>query len=461
MANITIMNADGSIVGPTPEAVAPSPRARGAVMQGAAGTVSAVAKRRIEADETALRAIFGNEKIDAIPPVYERGSRVNSTGVANFRKLRREHDAMPRADHAAFAQYTAIRAEGREDMDIDLSLAEPGEVPGTVLVNGENFTLTPTAWEHFFQLAGAPKYAAAHAPYAPPAVLHAMLKEYRPKDARRLVAAFRKGAVAGINGERALPAGAGGEIYRIASERYTPFDADAVLGTLLATSHDLMAGWKGDITYDGEKLSFDLISMPDEVIDLAAGDVFKIGMRLRANDVREGGIIAELLVWRNLCLNLIIIGRASTEILNLRHMGNPGDIHMALAGVMAQAEVAFGHFRHQWGIARSEIIITPQLTADRMFEGLAASKITALPGDTGAVKTMLLNAWLEEPGFSRADVVNAVTRAAHESARYADPFAISKVEEAAGSMLRDTRLVSKVEAALADLDSKKKVTVRA
>lgn len=454
---ITVMDQNGETIVPvTPEGLeARSPRARGAVMQGEAGTVSQVAKRRVEADEAALRGIFGNKQIDSIEPLFERGTRVNSTGVANFRKIRKAHDALPRADHAAFAKYQEIRAEGRCDMDVDLSLAEPGPTEGSVVLNGDLFTLTPTAWEHFFTMAGAPKYAAAHAPYAPPEVLSAMLKAYRPKDSKQLVAAFRTGSVNGSGGERALPAGTGGEVYRIASNRYTAFDADTVLATLLSTSHDLMAGWKGDITYDGEKLSMDMLAMPDEVIDLAAGDVFKIGIRLRANDVREGGISADLIAWRNRCLNLIVIGTAQTEIFNARHMGNVADIHMGLASVMAQAEVAFGHFRHQWGIARSEIIVTPELPADRLFEGLAASKLVSLPGDTMTVKELLLSAWMEEPGFTRADVVNAVTRAAHEGARYRDPFTIGKVEEEAGSLLHDPRLVSKIEAALADADGKK------
>lgn len=451
---IQLIGSNGAIV--APEAQSIEPQGRGAVMTGKGGTVSQVAKRRVEADERALRAIFGNKQIDRITPLFERGTRVNSTGEANFRKLRREMEKLPTADVAAMSAYQAIRAEGREDMDIDLSLAEPGPVPGTVSVNGDVFTLTPTAWEHFFQHAGAPKYAAAHAPHAKPKVLEAMLEEYR-SESKPLVAAYRRGAVAGVNGERALPAGTGGEIYRIASPRYTAFDADAVLATLLHTSHELMAGWRGDITYDGEKLAFDMVSMPDEVIDLAAGDVFKIGLRLRANDVREGGISGDLIAWRNRCLNLIVIGQATTEIFNARHMGSAMDIHVGLASIMAQAETAFGHFRHSWGQARSEIVMTHQLPADRFFEGLAGSKMLSLPGDTGAVKSMLLNAWMEEPAFDRAAVVNAVTRAAHEGATYKDAFTIGKVEAEAGKLLTDSRLVSKVEAALADLDSKKKV----
>ena len=453
MGNITILDASGTEIIPVqvPGLEARSPRARGAVMQGAAGTVSAVAKKRVEADEAALRAIFGDTKIDRIDPLFERGTRVNETGVANFRKIRKEVEALPRGDHAAFAKYQEIRAEGRGDMDVDLSIIEPGAVPGSIHANGEEFALTPTAWEHLFSLAGAPKYAAAHAPYASPAVLTAMLKEYRPTDSRSLVAAFRTGGVEG----RALPAGVAGEVYRIASPRYTAADADFVLGSLLSTSHDLMQGWRGDITYDGEKLSMDFLSMPDEVIDLAAGDVFKIGLRLRANDVREGGIVAEIMAWRNRCLNLIVIGRATKEILSLKHMGAIGDIHLGLSSAFAEAEVQFGHFRHQWGIARSEKLITPELPADRFFEGLAASKLTSLPGDTAMVKELLLSAWMEEPGYTRADVVNAVTRAAHEGARYKDAFTIGKVETEAGSLLHDSRLVSKVEAALADLDGKK------
>lgn len=414
-----------------------------------AGVVSQIAQSRIQRQRQTLTQIFGEEKVKRADPIYPPGSVVNDTGVSNFKEFRQDLERLPNGDIACFDTLKEILKEGRAETELDASFIEPGPQPGTVIVNGSPYRFTPKAMGHLFSLINAPQYAAAHAPYASAAVLAQMLNDYAPREERRLVAAFRKMGVRGADAD--FPT-----IYRVASERYTPFDADKVLVTLLHTCPELLQSWKGQVRYDGDRLVIDFLSMPDTVVDLAAGDVFKIGIRFRANDVREGSIIVELMVWRNMCLNLIVIGEMSTEMMNLRHAGAMEDIFTMISSAMPKGELAFADFRHAWGNARSERIITSELPADKFMEGLAHSKILSLPGDTGVVKSALIDAWLKEPGYDRASVVNAVTRSVHENFKWKDEFASGKVEAEAGKMLTDRYLVSKVEAALAKAQSTKK-----
>jgi hypothetical protein len=433
-----IVKTNGEIVGGA-KGKAKSP----VTMTGEAGTVSTVAAARIARQRRALVETFGEEAAARTDPIYPAGSRVNETGVRNFTIERRKIDSMPDGATAAYDRLKAIQRENRAETEMDLSLVGFDAKTGAVTLNGMDVDLTPTAWEHAFGLCpDAPRFAAAHAPHASLAVRAAMLNDYLPRESKQLVAAYREVGIDGRTLERP-------EVYRIASTKYTAFDADMVLASLLSSSADLMQTWKGDVRYDGERLALDFLSMPDQVVDLAAGDVFKIGLRLRANDVREGAITGELVAWRNRCLNLIVIGQLKHALFSLKHVGAPTEIHVALASAFAEAEVKFGAFRHDWGQARSEILLTDGMPANRFFEGLSKAKILSLPGKETEVAAGLLSAWMEEPGFTRADVVNAVTRSVHEGFRWRGAFDADAVEREAGSLLTDKNLVRKVELALA------------
>lgn len=407
-----------------------------------AGTVSEGAAARVARQRRALVDIFGEAQALRTDPVYPPGSVVNDTGIANFRLMRREMESMPDGATAAANLLRKIDAEGRTEEVADLGCID-FLADGGIRANGREFDLTATAWGHLFEMApDAPKYAGAHALRASNRVRAAMCSDYLPRVSKPVVLAVREDI--DPNGNRLSRP----QVYRVSSENYTSYDADLVLDSLLSTSADLMQSWYGDLRYDGEKLSMDFLTMPDSVVDLSAGDVFKIGLRLKANDIRTGAIKGELVAYRNRCLNLIIIGELGQSLFSLRHTGQQQSIHVALASAFAEAEVKFGDFRHAWGQARSEIVITPELGAASFFEGLARSNVLSLPGKVESISSMLLQSWMEEPGFTRADVVNAVTRATHEAATWGDQFAFETVEREAGALLTDKKLIDRVRLAL-------------
>ncbi len=449
MSKEIVVKAVESIEAVTPEAVVLAPQSIeptvevGTVTRSVeAGTVSQVAAARIARQRKALVDVFGEKKVSRTDPIYAAGSVVNDTGVANFKQFRTELENLPTGDMALASTLRRVMNERRGESEADLSLAEVTP-SGSIRLNGEEFDLTPTAWEHVLSYSNAPKYASAHAPHASVAVRAAMLNDYLPRESKKVVLAYREVGVDGC----ALPRP---QVYRIASEKYTAFDVDHVMGSLLHSSADLAATWRGQIDYDGSRVKMDFLSMPDHVEDLAAGDVFKVGLRLYANDVREGGINAKVVAWRNRCLNLIVIGELSTALFSQKHVGDARAIYTSLASAFAQAEVAFGEFRHAWGKARSEVVITNELPVDKFMLGLAKSKLVALPAASAeSMASTLLQSWMEEPAFDRAAVVNAVTRAAHEGVRWKDAFGAGEVEAQAGRLLTDPNLVKKVQLALA------------
>lgn len=55
--------------------------------------------------------------------------------------------------------------------------------------------------------------------------------------------------------------------------------------------------------YDGTGGRATALWMPDQVVDLVAGDLFKVGVRIQTDDTGRGRIRVAGVVWRNRCLN--------------------------------------------------------------------------------------------------------------------------------------------------------------
>jgi hypothetical protein len=169
-----------------------------------------------------------------------------------------------------------------------------------------------------------------------------------------------------------------------------------------------------EIRYDGASLRSSSLWMPDEVVDLAAGDIFKVGVRVETDDTGRGRIRVSGVVWRNLCLNLIIIAEGEVETVSLVHRGSPDKMLRELKSGVARARASVGKFLEAWGHARS-VRVKPKETLKEWID----RRTISVPGSRSedgreAALDVLLSAWDKEPGDTLADAVNAVTRAAHE-----------------------------------------------
>lgn len=380
-----LVHLDGEANGPLDPDEDPPPTAPGAV--------SATAQTRIETQEAWLaKAGFA-----LAPPIYAPGTRVLPLGDQNFRLERGRVEALPPFPGAASAVTAAIRLETRRDHTVplrNLSMTERG----TLLADGEEFAIEGGA---FFQLA-------AHAGFGMGA---RYLAELCPPERR----AMNVNAHLGGGKERrvtlrtrASEGEALRQVYATVTPTYAAVDTDQVLGIVLRDLQDA----RTEMVYDGTGVRATALYMPDRVVDLAAGDVFKSGVRIETDDTGRGRIRISAVVWRNRCLNLIIIGEGVVETVAQVHRGSTAKIIEAVAKGVQEARGKIGDFLNAWGHARS-VLVDPETIIRRWVD----EKKVFVQGerDRDQVVQRLLDAWNYEPGVTLADAVNAVTRAAHET----------------------------------------------
>ena len=108
--------------------------------------------------------------------------------------------------------------------------------------------------------------------------------------------------------------------------------------------------------------------MPDLVADLACGDIFKAGVRVRTDDTGGGRIVVEAVLFRNRCLNLIIIGEAGVPALQQVHRGDLGDIEGRIAVAVREARELIAPFLESWGKARQAKVSDPMETLRRLVD---------------------------------------------------------------------------------------------
>lgn len=370
------------------------------VVETAPQQISTLALSRIERHEDMARA----QGFAMKAPVYAAGTRVIPLGDDNFRAERGRVDDLPSFGDASRIIANAVRAEQRRDVDVRVSSLALRATDGALDTEEGPMRLGSDA---FAQLCGRIGIASGTR----------YLRDLCDRDMR----AHNVNAQIGM---RAMDQDArlrtrrgsdgGREAFAVVSQSYAAFDIDRVLDIAAPVLDDA----KGEIVYDAEttRLSALALWMPDHVLDLAAGDIFKGGVRVRTADDGGGALVVEAVLWRNLCLNLIIIDEATSETTRARHIGDPNAIRDALREGVTLARAKIADFLSEWGHARTlafenvedEIVAVAKACAgDVVPRGLADIQ-------KGVLVPALMRAHRAEPGNTRADVANALTRAAHE-----------------------------------------------
>jgi hypothetical protein len=364
-----------------------------------AGQVSQVAVERIQRDEAAaVRAGFAMR-----PPVYAPGTRVLPLGDDNLRLERVRVERMPQFADSAGRVAAAIAAEQRMDVAIDaadLRMTDDGFL--SVPWQGARYRvgIEADAFPQFCERGGfgvGTRYLADLC--GAPLRAHNVNEQLTTRGAGRLVLRTRRGH----EGGRAL--------FATVTPKYTAVDTDVVLGSVVP----LLADARTELRYDGTGAKATALWMPDRVVDMAAGDVFKAGVRISTDDTGRGKIRISAVLFRNLCLNLIIIDEAEVETFASIHRGARERI---LAGVQTGITAALGkidHFLTAWGKARSTPVSSVKETLARWVKDRALVVPGRSQDDRDQAVEAMLRAWRKEPGNTLADAVNAVTRAAHEN----------------------------------------------
>jgi len=229
-------------------------------------------------------------------------------------------------------------------------------------------------------------------------------------------------------------------VYAAVSEKYSAVDGDEIASMLQGLS--AFDGAKGQLTYNPEStnISFDALWMPEDITDLAAGDVFKVGMRFRTNDSGKGSINGGGISFRNLCLNLIILDNLYVPQFQLRHIGNSAEnVEAVMKDYFLRIRKGFDAFLTDWGVlsetAISKVKVWNQsfgTVTDALDWAVKHKKFGKQMADKVLVEA-LTKGYDFEKGNSLEDLVNAMTRAAHQG--LFDEIERHQLERTAGELV--------------------------
>lgn len=450
----------------------------------APGQVDAVGAARSRTDADALIAA-GFSPSD---PVYERGSRVVAEGVRNARRSRIDHEKKPLVLDATTELIGRVRAEQRRIVVVPSSkvgMDDAGRIVATgCTVDGRpagDLSVHPTR-SAFGALTSRLGYSGAD-------YLSRMPVKARANDVnfwRRVIsgedpeAAKEAAAIAVATGRRPVgeadrcafrvrtkPNG-NDEAFAVVSPDYSPFDcdviADAIRRTCLSTQEmttpidggsftaDLSQA-RGRVTYDGAKTRFEVMfhsNIQPEVY--VAGEFFKAGVLVRTDDTGGGSCKVVPVVWQNRCLNLIIVEAVKGDEISIRHVGDVRKLTRAFESAFRKSLGRLGHFLKAWGYACKDDVIAASkrvygdMPADidkalpGLFNGILSSGLVTIPGKRKEVVDELVKRWHADDsgakvhGLTRASLVNAFTRYAHEI-HIEDPWAEDEIQRDAGRLL--------------------------
>lgn len=460
-ANTTKLDVDFEYVAPA----APTPEPL------KAGEVSAVAAARVTAQEENFAKLGYTMKGKR---GYDAGAQINETGKKNLESSRREWEKQPDTLVALQNFDTLIAAENRAVTKTQLSRIKCLGATGNLTLGaaGEGAVPTKTALNHVATYLAPGTRLAGYLPNAPMSVRADLVNFYSRQLAADEDAEHAAWAASPIRDRSGKPVGeptrekvavahrvrnGQREVYRVASTSYAPFEAHDAARTLLNNADVMkaLAGSKSEINYDGERATIDVLWHEDRTVDFACGDVFKAGLRIKLDEVKGGSTVVQATALRNLCLNLIILGTAEKTHLRRRHIGALSGAQGLVAQFLAAVQSARGEmdaFIGVWTAARQERILDGYSgDASAVFRGLiGAGMVDALPGTGEEKLERLMAAYSFEPGPSKADFSNAITRAAHTAGDWwnGDVFAQQALEAQGSQVLYVGALGTKVERGL-------------
>lgn len=149
--------------------------------------------------------------------------------------------------------------------------------------------------------------------------------------------------------------------------------------------------------------------------DAKVGDVFRIGGGFSTNDMGGGSFRVWNEVVRIICINCTIMNAQSTERIN--HQGSFGArIQNSLTDHVRTVHEGGREFLDAWNLARDMQVDIDQRLAEYVAD--IKARLDLRQSTKASLDRALRGAFEVEPGDTEADVLNAVTRAAHEPERF-------------------------------------------
>ena len=416
---------------------APAPRA-GTEGKGTAGPVDTEGRARAIASD----AVAAKHGLIAREPTLFTWGTNGQWGNAAY-KARQELRARPLLSDFAGEVRARVAAEGRRADKVALPTLVYGvdgrlRTPTGIEKGSPGAVMTAHSFRQLLNRAGAPGYAAGYLGSDElPGELRAPHVQHWIK--RATEANTKTKTVDDVRGvllsKRIDPAGAPGHhVYGVVSEDYARYDMDRVVADVVAACPGTA---RGSLRYDATTTRWSMDATIGADFEPVVGDIHRVVLRIGGHDAGGGSISVQLFAERVRCLNFSKVHLSSKVKGRIRHVGSRvGAQVRALLDVQGEALKDFADAwrdANQEGIIR-DVELREQGDARKVFAALiAAGHIDAPEGEDIAVERFF-TAWLKEPGYNRADFVNAVTRAAHESP-WSNPWAAEALEEQAGELL--------------------------
>jgi hypothetical protein len=460
----SIDSGDNSLIeNKTPVVITTQPATPAPIVSGGVSITGAA--RALADQEAAERAGFS-----LAPPLYTLGSIVNATGVENAKISRKAFLDTPFVPQACSDFISLIEKEDRKDVlaqKRDIRMSSAGKlVTGAATKDEQRFVMNTDAFGSLcsrFGIGGA-DYLQKCWPKLRSININEWAKEIEVRE-NKAIEEFKKAPKKTGRGRKKVVEpdvlnirtrinsnNPEREIFGIVTDSYTTFDIDRVAMALQKASP---SDARGSITYDGRKTRFEVLFHSDVIAeDYVAGEIFKAGVVIKTADDGTGSIKIYPTVWRNLCLNLIIISEAGIPIANIRHIGDVNKLATKFQEGFTESLERLEYFRKAWGFAvnenvaeRSDATTTEDIKYLSIEEALPGFFNAMIVRDLVPVRgyrrkeavQRLVNAYdmdtANTPGvITRSSIVNAITRFAHDDYQ-PDPWAVDDLQSAAGALL--------------------------
>lgn len=367
--------------------------------------------------------------------VYALGTVVNSTGVANFKASRLDWSSNPTLPELARSFSDQIADERRIDRIVDAPQVMINAY-GKLCADGIEHTITSRAFDG---LASHVTPGGASYLRSCPDELRALNVNYWLGQATQRDARASKSSGIEVIKPRQLTLrtrtrGTSPEVYAVCGPKYAAFDVDRVAREAAA---GIGGDARGSLKYDGYRMTLDAIFHSNIAPENAvAGEYFKGCIRIQAADDGTGAVKVKLGLWRNLCRNLLIVDFDTVLVGSRRHIGAT-TIEADVRELMESASDRIALVVGKWSEASTEDVLARYdlQDVDQVFRGLVVNgcvRATGVKADD--MVTRLHTAWEREPGYSKTAILNAITRAAHEST-WASIDDSEELESAAGALL--------------------------
>ena len=375
---------------------------------------------------------------------FAPGTRMMQIGVDKYKREYLEWSRRPDAVDALMETAEHIRSEDRRSFTVslsDLRMEENGLIgrKGSIARRIEW-----GAWEQVFRAAsGVGAFPDGRR------LMQTLPPKMRAEIFNERIRHFDKNVKIGVRKDHET-----GEwtIFRVVGARF-PENGNGADACEAAAKALRGMDFRGHVEYDPNTtdLRFDAAHMVDPVIlDPTVGDVFRGGIKGKTNDAGGGSFTVQPFIGRIICINCTTAD-AYAKGVRKAHRGN---MESAITGIYDAAKMAakvVPMFAEDWSVLRdtyiedidwadnlgrltldTRSILVSDPSATNVIRALVESKkIDAKIGRDALVQAMLAS-FAEEPGETVADVINAVTRAAHSKV----PVMVGEViEKQAGALV--------------------------